>query len=67
MVLDYNILDTVDPSAVYVFSYNGGCVITPGSFITLGGTEGFETYNMTSANIVNAGIEPENPCASCAG
>lgn len=67
MVLDYNILDTINPSAVYVFSYNGGCVITLGSFVTLGGTEGFETYNMTSANIVNAGIEPENPCASCAG
>lgn len=67
MVLDYNILDTIDPSAVYVFSYNGGCVITLGSFVTLGGTEGFETYNMTSANIINAGIEPENPCASCPG
>ena len=67
MVLDYNILDTINPSAVYVFSYNGGCVITLGSFVTLGGTEGFETYNMTSANIINAGIEPENPCASCPG
>ena len=66
MVLTYNILDTIDPLAVYVFSYNGGCVTTLGSFITLGGTEGFETYTMTSGNIVNAGIEPENPCASCA-
>jgi hypothetical protein len=67
MVLDYNILDTVDPLAVYVFNYDGGCVITLGSFITLGETEGFETYTMTSANIINAGIEPENPCASCIG
>jgi hypothetical protein len=65
MILDYNILDTVDPDAVYVFSYNGGCVITTGAFIFAGSAPGFDTYTMTSANIADAGIEPENPCASC--
>ena len=67
MILDYNILETVDPAAIYVFSYNGGCVITPGTFIFAGSAEGFDTYTMTSTNIVNAGVEPLNPCDSCTG
>ena len=65
MILDYNILDTIDINAVYVFSNASGCVITLGSFISEGATEGFATYTMTEANIVNAGIEPAEPCASC--
>lgn len=65
MILDYNILDTIDIDAVYVFSNASGCVITLGSFISEGATEGFATYTMTEANIVNAGIEPAEPCASC--
>lgn len=65
MVLDYNILDTVNPAATYVFSYNGGCVVTLGSFIAAGSTVGYNTYTLTSANIVNAGVDPMNPCASC--
>lgn len=67
MILDYNILDTIDINAVYVFSNASGCVITLGSFISEGATEGFATYTMTESNIVNAGIEPADPCASCAG
>lgn len=65
--LSYNILDSVNPDAAYVFSYNGNCVVTLGSFIAAGETEGFPVYTMTETNIVNAGISPEDPCASCAG
>lgn len=65
--LSYNILDSVNPDDTYVFSYNGGCVITLGSFIAAGETEGFPVYAMTETNIVNAGTSPEDPCASCAG
>ncbi len=67
MVLTYNILADIELDANYVFSYNGGCVVTLGSFIFSGAEEGYETYTMTSENIVNAGISPEDPCTSCAG
>lgn len=67
MILTYNILADIELDANYVFSYNGGCVVTLGSFIFSGEAEGYETYTMTSENIVNAGISPEDPCASCAG
>lgn len=65
--LSYNILDTVNPDAAYVFSYNGGCVVTLGSFIAAGQTEGFPVYDMLETDIVNAGVSPEDPCASCGG
>lgn len=65
--LDYDILADINLNAAYVFSYNGGCVVTLGSFIVEGETEGFSTYTMTSENIVDAGENPEDPCASCGG
>ena len=65
MILDYNILDGIEPDSVYVFSYNGNCIITQGSFITTELFVGYPTYTMTSSNIVNAGFAPASPCTSC--
>ena len=67
MILDYNIMDTIDSNATYVFSYNGGCVFTLGSAVHEGSYSGVETYVLTSSDIVNAGVGSEDPCASCAG
>jgi hypothetical protein len=67
MVLNYNILDTIDPDATYVFSYNGGCVFTLGSGVHAGSLPNLETYTLTSADITNAGVGAEDPCASCQG
>jgi hypothetical protein len=66
IILDYNILDNIEPDSVYVFSYNGNCIITQGSFINTELFTGYPTYTMTSANIVNAGFAPASPCESCA-
>jgi photosystem II stability/assembly factor-like uncharacterized protein len=66
ITLDYNILDTIEPTSVYVFSYNGNCIITLGSFISTSLVEGFPMYTMTSANIANAGFGPAEPCLLCA-
>ena len=60
-----NILDNIEPDSVYVFSYNGNCIITQGSFINTELFTGYPTYTMTSANIVNAGFAPASPCESC--
>jgi hypothetical protein len=67
ITLDYDLLATIDPDATYLFSYNGGCVITLGSFVSAGISPGYSTYPMTASNIVNTGVESPDPCASCAG
>jgi hypothetical protein len=67
ITLDYNILDTIEPTSVYVFSYNGNCIITLGSFISTSIIPDFPTYTMTSANIANAGFGPAEPCLLCTG
>lgn len=64
MQLSYNILDGLDPNATYVFSYNGGCVHITGLDIFEAVDSG-TVYEMTESNIVNAGIEPIDPCTSC--
>jgi len=65
ITLSYDILPTIDPNATYVFSYNGNCVLTLGSFISSGSYPNIPTYAMTSANIVNAGVSNPDPCTSC--
>ena len=65
MVLDYNILNEVDPEATYAFSNGSGCVITLGSFIQSGSTEGYATYGVGTLTINNVGVSPGDPCASC--
>lgn len=67
ITLDYNILDTIEPSSIYVFSYNGGCVFTDGDSINAGYDPGFPTYTITAANITNVGPSPEDPCIACGG
>lgn len=67
IILDYNILDTIDPNATYIFSYNGGCVFTLGSAVESGSLPNLETYILTAANIVNTGVGAPDPCASCGG
>ena len=65
VILDYNILEGIDPNSIYVFSYNGDCVFTWGSSITAGYDNTLQTYTMTSQNIVNGGPTPGNPCTLC--
>jgi photosystem II stability/assembly factor-like uncharacterized protein len=67
MTLDYNILDTLDPNATYVFSYNGACVFTTGGSVISGYDDTIETYVIAQSDIVNAGVGTEDPCASCQG
>lgn len=65
LILDYNLLDNINVDANYVFSYNGQCVFTWGSAISAGYNNTLQTYTMTSANIVNAGVSAPSPCDSC--
>lgn len=67
ITLDYNILDTIEPSSIYVFSYNGGCIFVDGDSINSGYNPSFSTYTLTAANITNVGPSPEDPCIACGG
>jgi hypothetical protein len=67
LVLDYNILDTIDPTAGYVFNYNGGCLWAIGFTILAGSDPAFQTYTMTSANITSVPLDGASPCLACGG
>lgn len=67
ITLDYNILDTIEPSSIYVFSYNGGCIFVDGASIQAGYDPSFETYTLTASNITNTGVGAPDPCTSCGG
>lgn len=67
ITLGYNILDTIEPSSVYVFSYNGSCIFVDGDSINAGYDPSFATYTLTAENITNVGPLPEDPCSVCGG
>jgi hypothetical protein len=68
LVLDYNILDSLDPFSGYVFNYNGNCLWAIGFTIVAGSDPTFQTYTMTSANITSIVLEDGVlPCLLCGG
>ena len=68
LVLDYNILDTLDIYSAYVFNYNGNCLWAIGFTIIAGSDPTFQTYTMTSANITSIVLEDGVlPCLLCGG
>jgi hypothetical protein len=68
LVLDYNILDSLDPFSAYVFNYNGNCLWAIGFTIVAGSDPTFQTYTMTSANITSIVLEDGVlPCLLCGG
>ena len=67
LVLDYNILDTLDIYSAYVFNYNGNCLWAIGFTIIAGSDPTFQTYTMTSANITSVPLDGTSPCLTCGG
>lgn len=69
LILDYNIVDTIDPTYAYVFNYNGFCEWAIGFTIVaaFGIDPAFPTYTMTSANITSLpiGDGSTSPCTLC--
>jgi hypothetical protein len=71
LILDYNILDSIDPFFAYVFNYNGACVWAIGFTIVAATAPepAFETYTMTETNITSMPIGDGSisPCTLCGG
>lgn len=68
LILDYDILEDVDPFSYVTFSYNGRCVFSYAFVITPGSNPALQTYTMTSENItISPVVGGPAPCGFCGG
>jgi len=67
IILDYDLLDGIDPFSYCVINYDNSCLFTYTFLITSGSNPALQTYVMNSSNITISPVDGPPACDLCGG